>query len=362
MKRQKTMGLSPPASSFFTCWVRLPSLRSWSGPWSWEARLAKSSRRRRSVALGVVAIVAVLGVGLDQGAGGGVHALQRLLVALVEDGGAADAVGLGDGGGLAVGGAGAQGGLGGARAGGERTEQREDRPPAHPALGAAGVLLDLVAGVGEDVVEEVAVGRGEAVGDVEGEPVAGEGSVLVEVAADVAAAALDEVTGEQLAALGAGQVGGAEVGVEEADEVGEGLVVAGVRGGGGEDEVAALVGGEVAQQLVALVAALLPEPGAGDAVVGLVDDDQLGAAEQELVAAAVGLDEVGGDDDVRVAVEERLVHHQAALEALDGAGEQQHGVDAELGRELALPLLGQGRASTAPLSAARSPGRGARRR
>ena len=91
------------------------------------------------------------------------------------------------------------------------------------------------------------------------------------------------------------------------------------------------------------MAALLPEARPGDAVVGLVDDDELRAALQELVATSVGLDEVGGDDDVRVLVEQRLVHHQAPLEALDGAGQQQHGVDAELRRQLALPLLGQGR-------------------
>ena len=52
--------------------------------------------------------------------------------------------------------------------------------------------------------------------------------------------------------------------------------------------------GQAAQQLVALVPRALPAAGAGDAVVRLVDDDQLGAAQQELVAAAVGLDEVGG--------------------------------------------------------------------
>ena len=101
--------------------------------------------------------------------------------------------------------------------------------------------------------------------------------------------------------------------------------------------------GQVAQQLVALVARPLAAAGAGDAVVRLVDDDQLGAAEQELVAAPVGLDEVGGDDDVGVAVEQRLVEHQAAFEALDGAGEDERGVDAELVAQLALPLLGERR-------------------
>ena len=63
--------------------------------------------------------------------------------------------------------------------------------------------------------------------------------------------------------------------------------------------------GEALQELVALVAAA---PGASrrGAGVGLVDDHQLGAGAQEVVAAAVGLDEVGRDDDVGVMLEERL--------------------------------------------------------
>ena len=118
-------------------------------------------------------------------------------------------------------------------------------------------------------------------------------------------------------------------------------LVAGVRGGGGEHEVPGWVGGKRAEQLVALVAGALPAAGAGDTVVRLVDDDQLRAAQQELVAAPFGLDEVGGDDHVGVAVEQRLVEHQVAFETLDGAGEHERGVDAELVAQLALPLLGQ---------------------
>jgi len=64
--------------------------------------------------------------------------------------------------------------------------------------------------------------------------------------------------------------------------------------------------------------------------VGLVNDDQVGAVVEELVAPVGGLDEVGGHDDERVPVEERLVHHQAAFETSHRRGQDELGVDAEL--------------------------------
>src|SRR5699024_5157911 len=63
----------------------------------------------------------------------------------------------------------------------------------------------------------------------------------------------------------------------------------------------------------------------------------------EVVTVPGRLDEVGGDDDVLVFVEQGLAHVQATLQAGDGGGQQQFGVDVELGAELGLPLVGQGR-------------------
>ena len=97
------------------------------------------------------------------------------------------------------------------------------------------------------------------------------------------------------------------------------LVLAAVRRGGDQDQVPARVVGEAAQQLVALVRPRGADAAGADAGVGLVDDHQLGAGAQEVVAAAVGLDEVGRDDDVRVALEERLADRQAALQPVDRA-------------------------------------------
>jgi hypothetical protein len=87
-----------------------------------------------------------------------------------------------------------------------------------------------------------------------------------------------------------------------------------------------------------------PRPAAGavgDAGVGLVDDQQVGTAVPELLAEPGALDEVGGYDDVRVPVEQGLALEQAAFQLADGAGQDQFDVDAELGGQFALPLLGE---------------------
>ena len=75
----------------------------------------------------------------------------------------------------------------------------------------------------------------------------------------------------------------------------EGLLLARVRRCGDEEQVPVRVGGERRDQLVALVprAAAGARVGAG---VGLVDDHELGAGAEEVVAAPVGLDVVGRDD------------------------------------------------------------------
>ena len=73
--------------------------------------------------------------------------------------------------------------------------------------------------------------------------------------------------------------------------------------------------------------------------VRLVDDDEVGGGAQELVAVAVALDEVGADDDVRVALEERLAQAQPALEPGRGRGQHADRVDVELVAHLGLPLV-----------------------
>ena len=106
-----------------------------------------------------------------------------------------------------------------------------------------------------------------------------------------------------------------------------------------QDEVASVILGQGLDQLVALLlgATLLLAEGAG---MRLVDNDQLGAVAHEVVAVALRLDEVDGDDEVREAPEYRFAE-ALAFQLAHRAGKQELGVDVELLAQLLLPLLGE---------------------
>ena len=89
--------------------------------------------------------------------------------------------------------------------------------------------------------------------------------------------------------------------------------------------------------------------------MGLVDEDQLRGRAQELVAPAVALDEVGGDDGVGVHVKDALPISERPLQAGRRRGQDQLGFDMELRRQLGLPLLGQVRGAAAPPAAGLGP-------
>jgi len=118
-----------------------------------------------------------------------------------------------------------------------------------------------------------------------------------------------------------------------------------VRGGGDEQQVPVGVRGQSADQVVALSACLAAEPAIRDARVGFVDDDQVGTGAQKLVASPVGLDEVGRHDREREPFEDGLTADALAFQAADRARQHQFGLQAELGAQLAGPLLGQRRAA-----------------
>ena len=152
------------------------------------------------------------------------------------------------------------------------------------------------------------------------------------------------VAGEPGTAGVGGEVGAGQFRVEQADQVAERFFLARVRGGGDEQQVPAGVPGDAGQQLVAELrrAGGGAGPVGGHAGVRLVDDDQVGAVIDEVVAVPGGLDEVGGDHHGLVRAEQRLAVGEGALKARDGRGEDELGVDAELGAQLVLPLLGEG--------------------
>ena len=249
-----------------------------------------------------------VGAALRVGAGAEVEGDGVVVVALVEDGAAADFVHV-----LVVGlihgGAAAQRGGGRGRTGRHAAQQRQRRPVAHAAAALAAVLCrHIVARKGQDVVEEGAVLLAEGVGGFLVLAL-GKGGVGFEVVADVGAPALHEVARELAAdafALGTVQVEGqvGEVAVEQAQQRAERLLVAAVGRGRDEHEVPRRVCRHPTQQLEALL------PSAADATgqraaVGLVHDDELGALEHEVLGAARRLDEVGGDDGEAVPVEHR---------------------------------------------------------
>src|SRR5262245_26101472 len=99
--------------------------------------------------------------------------------------------------------------------------------------------------------------------------------------------------------------------------------------------------GEVAEQLVSLVLAA-GSVGIRRAGVGLVDDNEFRCRTDELIAAGVALDEVGGDDRVGQHIEDRLVGGTVAtFEAPSCARQYEFGVKVKLLAELFLPPLSQ---------------------
>ena len=96
--------------------------------------------------------------------------------------------------------------------------------------------------------------------------------------------------------------------------------------------------GEAAKQRVSLVCLCGSDSGRCDAGVGLVDDDEFGTQQRELVASAALFDVVGGHDQVRVVLVDCRSERHRAGEPVSCRRQQHFGVDAELGAQFGLPL------------------------
>ena len=124
-------------------------------------------------------------------------------------------------------------------------------------------------------------------------------------------------------------------GIEERDQATEGLALAVVRRGGGEQHGVATAGQQPGQP-VGQVA--LGDRGAGN-VVGLVDDHRVPAGVLEEVAVAADvLEGVDGDDDAVVDLEGVLVGRDAQAQLGDARGVQPHERDVEAVPQLRLEL------------------------
>ena len=237
-----------------------------------------------------------------------------------------------------VAGAGAQGEHGRNRTRPAASKQRQRSPEveALPLL-VTGARLDDLGAVVEDVVEERLPGAAELVRQFL--RLAAREDVAVSPLGEVGTPPLDEVVREALAeprAFGARDLGQTlEVAGEQAEQPVEGSVIAAVRRRGEHDEVPRRVVGQSPEQLVPLMPALAGR----SARVRLVDDHEVGARLEEVVAPLRGLDVVETDDRVRVHREDADARWNAPFQASRAPGGDGRGADVEADVELGDPLV-----------------------
>ena len=100
------------------------------------------------------------------------------------------------------------------------------------------------------------------------------------------------------------------------------------------------IGSKSLHELVPLVTAttLVAAPGTG---MRLVDDDELRARPQKLIAPSVSFDEVEGDDRKGIDLKDRLADPGVALQPCHRPRQDELCIDVELIEQFRLPLLGQ---------------------
>ena len=181
---------------------------------------------------------------------------------------------------------------------------------------------------------------------------------LVEVRADVGAAALDEVPGQRARGLRRSRSTARRLGVEQPEQVPEGVLLAAVRGRRDQDQVPVGVGGQRCDELVRGVG-----PAAGRRRTRRCAPRRRSPAPgrcAEVARGPVDLMKSVETTMCRIPLEDRLAEQQSALEPRTcraAPARRRCGTS----RAARLPLLGEGgRHSTASRCA--SPGRAARRR
>ncbi len=226
------------------------------------------------------------------------------------------------------------------RARGDAAHQRQ-RAPEGEALAArvaTGLFGDSGAVV-EHGLEELLPATTEPVGGL-GHLTAREQAVIFP-GIDVRAAALHVVGGELLTqpvarlALGGGER--LEGRLEQREQPVERLLVATVRGGGEQHQVALRVGGQLLEQRVTQMRAVAGRR----AGVGLVDDHQLGAGAGEFVAPLLAFDVVQADHGDGMLLEQAHADRQAALQTRGAGGGDRHRREVEAFGQFPDPLLDQ---------------------
>ena len=236
--------------------------------------------------------------------------------------------------------AGSQGehGRGGARRRTAKERQRSPEVQTLPPLVAA-PRLDRLGAVIEDIVEERLPGAAELVRHFL--RFAAREDVAVAPLGDVGTPPLDEVAREAFAkprALRARDFRQAlEVAGEQAQQPVEGSVIAAVRRGGEHHEMPRRAVGQPPEQLVPL----MPAPAGRNAGVRLVDNHEVGARLEKVVAPLPGLDVVETDDGVRVHREDAHAGRNAPFQTARAPGGDGYRADVEANVELRDPLVHQ---------------------
>ena len=318
MKRQKTTTLNPDSTSSATCSEAVLSFGSPLCPASSFRLLDEPCQRRAVAARRSFHVVRYQRVDLAVE-----DAIEQFFAGLVVE---------------ILAGAGAQGehGREGARPGAAKERQRSPEVETLPLL-VTRTRLDNFGAVVEHVVEERFPGAAELVGEFL--RFATREDVAVAPLGDVGAPPLDEVVREALAktrALGARDLRQTlEVRGEQAEQPVERGVIAAVRSRREHHEVPRRAVGQAPEQLVPL----MPAPAGRGAGVRFVDDHEVGARLEEVVAPLAGLDVVETDDGVRMHREDALARWNAPFQAPRAPGGDGRGADVEANVELGDPLV-----------------------
>ncbi|OJY61936.1 MAG: hypothetical protein BGP16_15500 [Sphingobium sp. 66-54] len=127
-----------------------------------------------------------------------------------------------------------------------------------------------------------------------------------------------------------------EVAVQQTEQARIGILIAAMRGRCEQEQVARGVFREPFEQSVALLCALLATTNAG---VGLVNNDEARTSLCEAFPSAVGLDVVEADDGVGIDAEDGVAERQSAFQRTGARRCDGHGINIELFRQLADPLI-----------------------
>src|SRR5688572_25435921 len=131
-----------------------------------------------------------------------------------------------------------------------------------------------------------------------------------------------------------------EVIVKQTEKRTESLLIATMRRGRDQDQVARRICSDPTQQLKALLASLAHTP-SQSATVGFIHDYEFRTSTSKVLCVACRFDEIGRDHGKTVTIKYRDAQRQVSLKPLDSAGQHELSIDMKFLGELLLPLFGK---------------------